>query len=57
MVNGNLQCSVEDRCDTKRIEESYHYPSPQERQQKGLQELPRDQSAECARKSFWEDPE
>ena len=57
MVNGNLQCSVEDRRDTKRMEESYHYPSPQERQQKSLQELQRDQSVECARKSFGEDLE
>ena len=48
MASGDLQCSVEDRGDTKRMEESYHYPSLQERQQKSLQELQRDQSADAS---------
>ena len=55
MVNSNLQCSLEDRGVANRLEESDHYPNPQERQQKSLQELQRDQSAECAGKSVWED--
>ena len=42
VVNSNLQCSVEDRGDTNRLEESNHYPNPQERQQKSLQELQRE---------------
>ncbi len=57
MANGDLQCSLDDGGVTNRMEESYHYPSLQERQQKSLQELQRDQSAECAGKGSWEDLE
>ena len=57
VANGDSQCSVEDKGDTKRMKESYHYPNLQERHQKSLQELQRDQSAECAGKGFWEDLE
>ena len=42
---------------TNRMEESNHYPNLQERQQKSMQELQRNQSAKCAWIHVWEDVE